>query len=279
MDGLIIGLKMNARAIIIVIGFASISVELKNPIIKSVLYHRGFASLYQSLNLAFSALPYFLSNISIQGKKNKSISGKMFYSIISQAESLFHKFEREHLLKPQVVIITGDIQQGKTTFARRIIDDLIEHKFRISGFLSIGINDNGVRSGFNLLDIDSSVQIELCSDKKDDNRLKFGRFYFNHEALLFGNRILNPDNLAGSQLIVIDEIGPLELNGQGWSDSIDNITRSYTIPHLWVVRKSLVQKISKKWNIGDAFVFDISDSNPKEIQEKLVEIISRNFPD
>jgi hypothetical protein len=76
MDGLIIGLKMNARAIIIVIGFASISVELKNPIIKSVLYHRGFASLYQSLNLAFSALPYFLSNISTQGKKNKSISGK-----------------------------------------------------------------------------------------------------------------------------------------------------------------------------------------------------------
>jgi nucleoside-triphosphatase THEP1 len=197
----------------------------------------------------------------------------MFYSIIRQAESLFHKFEREYLLKPQIVIITGDIQEGKTTFTRRIIDDLIEQKFRISGFLSIAINDNGVRTGFNLMDIDSSEQIELCSDKKDDNRVKLGRFYFNHGALIFGNRILNPDNLAGKQLIVIDEIGPLEINGQGWSNSIDNITRSYTIPHLWVVRKSLVQKISKKWNIGDAWVFDISNSSITEVEEKLIEIM------
>jgi hypothetical protein len=60
MNGLIVGLKMNARAIIMVLGFASISVELKNPLIKSILYHRGFANLYQSLSLAFSALPFFL---------------------------------------------------------------------------------------------------------------------------------------------------------------------------------------------------------------------------
>jgi nucleoside-triphosphatase THEP1 len=278
MDGLIIGLKMNARAIIIVIGFASISVELKNPVIKSVLYHRGFANLYQSLNLAFSALPYFLSNISTQGKKNKSISGKMFYSIISQAESLFHKFEREHLLKPQVVIITGEIQQGKTTFTQKIISYLLIRKVKVIGFLSIGLNENGVRIGFNLVDINSSGQIELCSDKKDDKRLKLGRFYFNYEALAFGNKILNPNNLAGNQLIVIDEIGPLELNGQGWSNSINNITSQYTIPHLWVVRKSLVQKISKKWNIGNAYVFDITDSNIEEVEKKLIELISYPIP-
>lgn len=278
MDGLIIGLKMNVRAIIVVIGFASISVELKNPIIKSVLYHRGFANLYQSLNLAFSALPYFLSNISTQGKKNKSISGKMFYSMINQAESLFHKFEREHLLKPKVVIITGEIQQGKTTFARRIVDDLVEQKFSVAGFLSTGINNNGVRTGFNLTEIGSASQMELCSDKKEDNRLKLGRFYFNQETLAFGNKILNPDNIAGKQLIVIDEIGPLELNGLGWNNAIEKISKNNTIPHLWVVRKSLVQKISRKWNTGDVWVFDISDSSIAEMEEKLIEIIRNTSP-
>ena len=69
----IIGLKMNARAIILVIGFASISVELKTAVIKSVLYNKGFASLYQSLNLAFSALPFFLSNLSRNRKEQKQI--------------------------------------------------------------------------------------------------------------------------------------------------------------------------------------------------------------
>ena len=188
--------------------------NLKNPVIKSVLYHRGFASLYQSLNLAFSAFPFFLSNLVKAEKARKVFQEYHFHGLLSQAEILFHMFEKEHLLKPEVVIITGEIHQGKTTFAQKIISDLLKQKIRIAGFLSIGIDEDGTRTGFNLYDIGSSRQIELCSDKKDDKRLKLGRFYFNQEALALGNEILNPDNLSDKQLIVIDEIGPLELNDQ-----------------------------------------------------------------
>jgi nucleoside-triphosphatase THEP1 len=278
MDGFIIGLKMNARAIIIVIGFASLSVELKNPVIKSVLYHRGFASLYQSLNLAFSALPFLLSNLSKPENSKKVLSGFSFYGLLSQAENLFHIFENEHLLKPQVVIITGDIHQGKTTFVQNIVTDLLKQKIRIAGFLSIGVDEDGARTGFNLSDIGSSRQIELCSDKKDDKRFKLRRFYFNQEALALGNEILNPDNLSDKQLIVIDEIGPLELSDHGWSRAIENLTRSITIPQLWVVRKSLVQKITRRWNIGNAYIFDITESSIKEVEIKVNEIILNSIP-
>ncbi|MCX6320442.1 MAG: hypothetical protein NTX93_01360 [Bacteroidia bacterium] len=273
LDGLIIGLKMNARAIILVIGFASISVELKNPLIKSVLYHRGFANLYQSLSLAFSALPFFLSNLSKSENNNKGISRISFHGILSQAETLFRIFEKEHSQRPTVVIITGDIHQGKTTFTQKIITDLLEQKIRIAGFLSIGINENGKRIGFNLVDIESSRQIELCSDKKDEKRLKFGQYYFNNAAILRGMEILNNDNLSDKQLIIIDEIGPLELNGQGWSGAIENITRSIIVPQLWVVRKSIVKKITRKWNIGNAYIFDITESSIQEVKNKLNEIM------
>jgi len=279
MDGLIVGLKMNARAIIIVVGFASISVELRNPVIKSVLYHRGFANLYQSLNLAFSALPYFISNISSKSKGRQALSGKTLYSILGQAETLFYKFEKEHILKPQVVIITGEIRQGKTTFTQNIIAELKSRRIKIAGFFSIGIDENGRRKGFNLSDIESGKLIELCSDKKDENRLKLGRFYFNTEALALGNEILKPANIADAQLIVIDEIGMLELKGQGWCSGIEDLTGNFTIPQLWVVRKSLVQKISRKWNIGNAYVFDIADTNLTEVVEKLSEIIRSNITD
>ena len=278
MDGLIIGLKMNARAIIIVIGFASLSVELKNPVIKSLLYHRGFASLYQSLSLAFSALPFFLSNLSKSENKKKSISGISFHGLLGQAEALLNIFEKEHLLRPQVVIITGEIHQGKTTFAQKIVADLLKQKIRIAGFFSVGINENGIRTGFNLVDIGSSRRVELCSDKKNEKRLKFGRYYFNSGALTLGNEILNLDNLSDKQLIVIDEVGHLELNGQGWSNAIENITRSNTVPQLWIVRKSLVQKCSRRWNIGNAYVFDITESSIQEAENKLTEIISNLTP-
>jgi nucleoside-triphosphatase THEP1 len=278
MDGLIIGLKMNARAIIIVIGFASLSVELKNPVIKSVLYHRGFASLYQSLNLAFSALPFLLSNLSKPENTKRFFSEISFHGLLSQAETLLNIFEKEHLIKPEIVIITGDIHQGKTTFAQKIVADLLEQNIRIAGFLSIGINENGIRTGFNLVDIGSSRHIELCSDKKNEKRLKFGRYYFNSDAISLGNEILNENNLSDKQLIVIDEVGHLELNGQGWSNVIENITRSNTVPQFWIVRKSLVQKITRRWNIGNAYIFDITESSIQEVENKLTEIISSSIP-
>jgi nucleoside-triphosphatase THEP1 len=279
MDGLIIGLKMNARAIIIVIGFASLSVELKNPVIKSLLYHKGFASLYQSLSLAFSALPFFLSNLSKSENKKEGISGKSFHGLLNQAETLLSIFEKEYLLRPQVVIITGDIHQGKTTFVQKIVADLFEQKIRIAGFLSIGINENGIRTGFNLTDLGSSRQIELCSDKKNEKRLKLGRYFFNQDAISFGNEILDAKKLSDKQVILIDEVGHLELKGKGWSNAIENITRiNNTIPQLWIVRKSLVQKISRRWNIGNAYIFDITESSVLEVENKISEIISNSIP-
>jgi nucleoside-triphosphatase THEP1 len=272
-DGLIIGLKMNARAILLVIGFASISVELKNPVIKSVLYHRGFANLYQSLSLAFSALPFFISNVSKSGR-SRGISRNSLYWIFNQATTLFHIFEQEHLNRPQVVIITGNIHQGKTTFALKIITELLNKKIRIGGFLSLAINENGKRTGFDLFEIETSEQTELCSDRPDKNRLRCGQYYFDYDTLSRGVKALSVNNLTDRQLIVVDEIGPLELDGQGWSGAIENLIGGSRVPHLWIVRKSLVGKIIRKWNTGNVFIFDINESTASEVIDKLKEIIS-----
>jgi len=278
-NGLIVGLKMNARAIIIIIGFAAISVELKNPLIKSLLYHRGFASLYQSMNLAFSALPFIISNLSSKGSnKSNKFSRLKLHGLFNHADALLDVFKKEHLQRPEIVIITGDVHQGKTTFAQKIVADLHSQNIRIAGFFSVGINENGIRTKFNLVDIGSSRQIELCSDKKNENRLKFGKYYFNSEAISFGYDILDSNNLSDKQLIVIDEVGHLELNGKGWSNAIENITRNNTVPQLWIVRKSLVQKCSRRWNIGNAYIFDITESSIQEAENKLTEIISNLIP-
>ncbi len=62
-QGLIIGLKMNLRAILVVIGFSSLSVELRNPVIKDLLFRKGFQNIYLSLSLSFNALPVMMTGI------------------------------------------------------------------------------------------------------------------------------------------------------------------------------------------------------------------------
>ncbi len=272
-EGLLIGLKMNARAIILIIGFASISVELKNPVIKSVLYNKGFASLYQSVSLAFSALPFFLSNLSRNAKEKNKYALR---SLLSQAEMLLGIFENEHQTRARVVIITGDIQQGKTTFTQKIVSDLVDEKYNIAGFLSLGIHKDGKRIGFDLVDIETSEKIELCSDSKYETKIRLGHYSFNNDAFIFGNKILISEKIAKKQLIVIDEIGPLELGGRGWSSSIEELTGKYSIPQLWVVRKMLVEKVSRRWNIGDAFIFDITESAVSDVEKKIKDLISEH---
>lgn len=62
-QGLRVGLEMNLRAIFIVIAFSSLSVELRNPMIRDYIFGKGLGSLYQSLSLAFSALPSMMKSM------------------------------------------------------------------------------------------------------------------------------------------------------------------------------------------------------------------------
>ena len=76
--GVWVGLEMTLRAIVVVLGFSSISVELRNPIIKTVLSDNGFSQLYNALGLAFSALPAILSDVA----KPKQMFKQPFKTIV-----------------------------------------------------------------------------------------------------------------------------------------------------------------------------------------------------
>lgn len=272
-SGLIVGLKMIARAIIIIIGFAAISIELKNPLIKSILYERGFANLYQSLSLAFSALPGIISHLT-ESKRRINKPSVLLDNLFRQARNLLQTFENEHLLRPSIVIITGELHKGKTTFAKNVIENLQNQGFKIGGFLSTGVHKEGERIGFNLYDIEATQQVELCRRNYNNNWIKCGRYYFNPNGLSKGIGLLNMTRLSDKHAVVIDEIGPLELGGQGWSDAIEKICRNSLIPQIWIVRKKLVSTVMKKWNVGNIYIFNISEDNFQDVQELLIGIIN-----
>lgn len=273
-SGLIIGLNMIFRALVVIIGFASIGIELKNPLIKSVLYNKGFANLYQALSLSFSALPGIIESFP-ESKQLLNKSNLRNLRLFSKSEALLKVFENDHLNKPDVIIITGEVRQGKTTFVRDLILNLRKQEIRIAGFISEAIDENGERQGFNIIDIQTYDKSELCTRNVNEKWLKYGPYYFNPAGIKRGNEILDFEKLTDKQLVIIDEIGPVEINNQGWSSAIEKITADSAIPHLWVIRKSLVKKIARKWNTGNIYIFDIKESSLKEVEIKIIEIIKQ----
>lgn len=75
--GVMAGVDMNIRALLVVAGFSALSIELKNPLITNFLLKRGFKQLYLSVTLAFRALPVMMEEIS----RPKLFFTSPFYSV------------------------------------------------------------------------------------------------------------------------------------------------------------------------------------------------------
>ncbi len=66
--GVLNGVDMNIRAILVVTGFSALSTELRNPLITAFLVRKGLRQLYMAISLAFGALPAMMEEISRPGR-------------------------------------------------------------------------------------------------------------------------------------------------------------------------------------------------------------------
>ena len=89
---------------------------------------------------------------------------------------------------------------------------------------------------YEIQNIQTGKTLPLASRGFIENWNKTGNFYFNPEAILFGNKILTDPGLIKNDLIVLDEIGPFELDGKIWADSVSHLIITSDCPMILVVR-------------------------------------------
>ncbi len=81
------------------------------------------------------------------------------------------------------------------------------------------------------------------------NRISVGRFEFNNEVFLWAGEILATLN-PGARLIVVDEIGPLELKGRGLEPGLGRLMampRPETAGFIFVVRDTLKEEVLRRY--------------------------------
>jgi len=174
-------------------------------------------------------------------------------------------------MKNKVIIVTGNQGEGKTTFIRNIILDLKKEEFKIGGLIAPGYWKNNTREKFELQNIKSNKVIIYCQIEPKKGWDKIRKFYINPLGQLFGEQALDPDFLKSSDIIIIDEIGPFELEGKGWASSLTKILKNLKTPLIIVVRKSLLENVIDHWNIINPSVVEISNTKPEEFISILKE--------
>jgi len=269
--GLQNGIEMSLRAILLVIGFAAIGTELKNPVITQWAHRSMFQKAAQAIEIAFLTLPTILSNIPPLKTFIKK-PALAIYEMISYLDYWFEEVELKNVAKKNVLIITGKEKVGKSTFLEKLVNELKARGLVLGGFVSPAVFEQNQHKGYNLLHLQSQQEIPLSRTEPMAGVPKVGNYYFNPHSLEEGKRWLQIENIEQTDIVVIDEIGPWELRRQGWAKNLTAIVKNYTNPIILVVRASIVDKVISHWGFQDVSIVDIeTDSTPLPEAMKIVE--------
>jgi nucleoside-triphosphatase THEP1 len=268
-QGLLSGLQMNFRAVIIIVGFSVLGTELYNPRIRSFFLKTSFKQLPLALELSFESLPLMISNIP-EFKTIVKNPVSVFYQIISQVDYRLEEVKRKISFKQKVFIITGSTGQGKTTMVQKIIEILKGNKVSVGGFYSPKVIESDSIIGYDIVDISTNDRTIFLRLSGEDKLGKIGKFSIYPQGLQKGNSILNPTANVNNEIVIIDEAGSLELEDQGWAASIQELIEASNNHIILVVRDTFVERILKKWNFAPGFVYNVGEMDYLQISDLII---------
>jgi nucleoside-triphosphatase THEP1 len=160
-------------------------------------------------------------------------------------------------MNPKRIILTGEPQEGKSTLLARVLERLSD--MRIAGILAKGLWRNGLRHGFDLMDLASGLTTPLA---RRNPRATPGRvpFTFFDQGMKAGIHALDTAQCRNADLVCVDEVGKLEIKDRGWAPLLSPLLELDRPVHLWVVRRELVTPVSLKWRFDDPTVVSVNDS-------------------
>ncbi len=266
--GLLAGAEMTVRAVFVVVMFSAVGMELKRAPWIQRLSRGRLAPARQGLEAAFQALPDFIASLrdlpAVWRHPRRAIS-----ELLDRAELWQQEFERQHQRAPRI-ILTGAKGSGKTTLLEAAAQRLNAEGLRAGGILSPGHFENGRRARFELLILDTGERLPLA-ERDFDEPPDSGRCYrFLPETIAAGLEALSDGRLAAADVIFIDEVGPMELRGEGWGPALDSVS-AMPAPMVWVVRPKLVEEVRRRWGWHDAEVIEAAGADAASFAARLAQ--------
>jgi len=147
-----------------------------------------------------------------------------------------------------IFIYCGSVHSGKTT---RLIKWLID-KNNVQGIISPIIDGNRFLVNINS---DEKRELEIESGSSQENVIKVGKYIFDKSVFEWACEIILDAIKSNPDWLIIDEVGPLELQGEGLAKAVDkvfsgkdNLLKTNVV---FVVRKQLLNDFLIHYNLSD----------------------------
>lgn len=153
----------------------------------------------------------------------------------------------------KVLIYSDKVRSGKTTNLFR----WLANQKNVGGILQPVIDDK--RFFYSIVDktlIQLEIKIDQADKLKENELIKMGKYIFLRSGFDKAKEILLRDFEKNFDLLIIDEIGPLELNNSGLEPVISKIINGkeyFTGNILLVVRANILNNVLKHYNLEKDF--------------------------
>lgn len=166
--------------------------------------------------------------------------------------------------------MTGRPGIGKTTIITNVIDKLGKGGYLIGGMVTREVREKGSRIGFEIVDVSTGQKGWLAQISQSVGP-QVGKYRVNLNDLdQVGVRAIQ-DALATADLIIVDEIGPMELFSprfrQTVQDVLDSDKTTLGVVH-YKARAPLIDSIKKR---SDAEVIEVNERNRESLHNVIID--------
>ena len=237
-----LALKIFLRSLIIVLGW----VFLINPTLKYLLnrwLHKkqttSAAEIKNIIELIPSVQAIMLNSWRETGDR-KGFSRLDLFSkmvLVNLFRSSDYPIDRES--KPEVFLLTGPIRSGKTSSLLK----WIEGRTDVSGILTPLVDGKRV-----FMNIETKEIFPMEASSDETKKLVIGKYEFSKKNFNKAIEIVQ-SAISNKGWLIVDEIGPLELKGEGFHDVLKKLLSEYRGNLLLVIRDNLVDEVVRYFKI------------------------------
>ena len=169
-----------------------------------------------------------------------------------------------------IIVLSGERGVGKSTACRETVALAQAKEYACGGIITLTRPDGEL----DVLDASSDDTHRLTLPPDAKPAIVQGRFRFDPETLDWGNAALA--RATSCQLLVVDELGPLELEqGGGWTKAFEVLHRGDFTLALVAVRPELVVKAQLRLPASATTVLTVTPEDRDSLPPILLEVLER----
>lgn len=165
-----------------------------------------------------------------------------------------------------VAILSGPVHGGKTTRLERATSSWATRGLTCAGFLSPAVTDEAGDGGYDLVELGTGRRRPYLRRRGPEGATRVGPYVFVPETLERAREIIR--GAGASAPLVVDEVGPLELEGGGLWPALRVALGRDGLALLLVVREGLVEGLATRLAPARLTVVDVRRPDVDERLER-----------